>query len=177
MYLVSIYFDEKTNHRLKQYIEQVAEKTGNTFMIDGNVPPHITVGAFETKNAVQIRDVLEEALASRKQGKVQLVSVGTFQTSSIFISAVYNEYLHEMCKSICEVLESVDNTIIRRNYQPFHWLPHVTIGKTLSKEQQLFAFEELQGSFGMLEANVVKIGLSKTNPYMDIRVFDLLSNF
>lgn len=177
MYLVSIYFDEKTNHRLKQYIEQVAEKTGNTFMIDGNVPPHITVGAFETKNAIQIRDVLEEALASRKQGKVQLVSVGIFQTSSIFISAVYNEYLHEMCKSICEVLENVDNTIIRKNYQPFHWLPHVTIGKTLSKEQQLLAFEELQGSFGMLEANVVKIGLSKTNPYMDIRVFDLLSNF
>ena len=177
MYLVSIYFDEKTNHRLKQYIEQVAEKTGNTFMIDRNVPPHITVGAFETKNAVQIRDVLEEALAGRKQGKVQLVSVGTFQTSSVFISAVYNEYLHEMCKSICEVLESVDNTIIRKNYQQFHWLPHVTIGKTLSKEQLLFALEELQGSFGMLEANVVKIGLSKTNPYMDIRVFDLLSNF
>lgn len=168
MYLVSIYFDEKTNERLKSYIEQVAKKTGNTFMIDGKVPPHITVGAFETKNEIQAKAVLEETLANRKQGKVQLVSVGTFQTSSIFISAVYNEYLHEMCKSVCHALESVDNTVIRRNYQPFHWLPHVTIGKTLSREQQLAAFEELQHSFGPLEASVVKIGLSKTNPYMDI---------
>jgi 2'-5' RNA ligase len=103
-----------------------------------------------------------------------LVSVGAFQTSSIFISAVYNEYLHEMCKSVCHALENVDNTVIRRKYQPFHWLPHVTVGKTLSREQQLAAFEELQHSFGQLEASVVKIGLSKTNPYMDICTWKML---
>ena len=169
MYLVSIYFDEKTNERLKSYIEQVAKKTGNRFMIEGNVPPHITVGAFESKaSEEELVEALQTKLSGMKTGKVQLVSVGTFQTSSIFISAVYNEYLHEMCKSVCHALENVDNTVIRKNYQPFHWLPHVTIGKTLSREQQLAAFEELQHSFGPLEASVVKIGLSKTNPYMEI---------
>ena len=174
MYLVSIYFDEKTNQRLQQYIEQVAEKTGNTFMTDGKVPPHITVGAFETKySQAELEEVLRPMFEGVCMGKVQLVSVGTFQTSSIFISAVYNEYLHEMCKSVCRVLENVDNTVIRRNYQPFHWLPHVTIGKTLTREQQLIAFEELQKCFGPLEVNVVKIGLSKTNPYMDVFLYEL----
>ena len=174
MYLVSIYFDEKTNERLKSYIEQVAKKTGNRFMIEGNVPPHITVGAFESKaSEEELVEALQTKLSGMKTGKVQLVSVGTFQTSSIFISAVYNEYLHEMCKSVCHALENVDNTVIRRNYQPFHWLPHVTIGKTLSREQQLAAFEELQHSFGPLEASVVKIGLSKTNPYMDICTWEM----
>ena len=169
MYLISIYFDEKTNQRLKQYIEQVARKTGNTFMIDGNVPPHITVGAFETKaSCEELVAALNPVLRNIHKDSVQFVSVGTFQTSSIFLSAVYSEYLHEMCKSVCHALENEENTMIRRNYQPFQWLPHVTIGKTLSKEQQLLAFEELQSSFGMLEASVVKIGLSKTNPYMDI---------
>ncbi len=173
MYLVSIYFDEKTEERLKKYIEQVAEKTGNTFMIDGKVPPHITVGAFDTKNEADVIECLDKLLGTWKQGKVQLAAVGTFQTSSIYLSAVYNEYLHEMCKSVCEILENVDNTLIRRNYKPFQWLPHVTIGKTLSKEQQLLAFEELQHSFGMMEASVVRIGLSKTNPYKDIRVWNI----
>ena len=168
MYLVSLYFDEKTNQRLKQYIEQVAEKTGNTFMIDGNVPPHITVGAFETKNEAEAKASLEKAFENFESGQILLVSVGTFQTSSIFISAVYSEYLHNMCKAVCAVLEHVDKTVIRKNYQPFNWLPHVTIGKTLSKKQQLAAFEELQKSFGPLKACVVKIGLSKTNPYSDI---------
>lgn len=175
MYLVSIYFDEKTNERLKSYIEQVAKKTGNRFMIEGYVPPHITVGAFESKaSEEELVEALQTKLSGMKTGKVQLVSVGTFQTSSIFISAVYNEYLHEMCKSVCHALENVDNTVIRENYQPFHWLPHVTIGKTLSKEQQLAAFEELQHSFGPLETSVVKIGLSKTNPYMDICTWEMI---
>jgi 2'-5' RNA ligase len=172
MYLVSIYFDDKTNETIRKYIERVAEKTGNTFMIDGKVPPHITVGAFETKNEIQAKAVLEETLANRKQGKVQLVSVGTFQTSSIFISAVYNEYLHEMCKSVCHALENVDNTMIRKNYQPFHWLPHCTIAKQLSKEQMQQAFEVMQKQFAPLNGKVVRIGVAKTNPHRDIKVWE-----
>ena len=39
MYLVSIYFDENTNKKLQQYINKVAEQTGNTFMLDEKVPP------------------------------------------------------------------------------------------------------------------------------------------
>ena len=31
MYLVSAYFDEKTNMILQRYIDQIAEKTGNGF--------------------------------------------------------------------------------------------------------------------------------------------------
>ena len=168
MYLISIYFDEKTNQRIKEYMQQVAVKTGNTFMIDGNVPPHITVGAFETKNEEEVIAALEKVLQEQKPGKVQLVSVGTFQSSSIFLSAVYSEYLHELCKNVCEVLENVDNTLLRSNYKPFQWMPHVTIGKTLSKDQQKTAFEVLQNCFGPWEAMVLQIGLAKTNPYKDI---------
>ena len=63
--------------------------------------------------------------------------------------------------------------MIRKNYQPFHWMPHVTIGKTLTKEQQLAAIAEMQKSFGVMEAKVVKIGISKTNPYMDIFTWEM----
>ena len=58
MYLISIYFDEKTNRRIQQYIDKVAEKTGNAFMLDGQVPPHITISAFETQNEVAVIETL-----------------------------------------------------------------------------------------------------------------------
>ena len=45
MYLVSVYFDEKTDRKIRGYIEKIAEKTGNGFMVDNHVPPHITVGS------------------------------------------------------------------------------------------------------------------------------------
>lgn len=54
MYLVSIYFDEKTNKTIQGLIDKVARKTGNNFMIAGKVPPHITVSAFETKHEEEI---------------------------------------------------------------------------------------------------------------------------
>ena len=49
MYLVSIYFDEKTTSRIQGYITQVAKRSGNPFMIEKNVPPHLTISAFETR--------------------------------------------------------------------------------------------------------------------------------
>ena len=54
MYLISVYFDEKTNKNIQNLIAKVAKKTGNDFMIEGKVPPHITVSAFETKQEAEV---------------------------------------------------------------------------------------------------------------------------
>ena len=54
MYLVSIYFDEKTTSRMQGYITQVAKRSGNPFMIEKNVPPHLTISAFETRSEDQV---------------------------------------------------------------------------------------------------------------------------
>ena len=56
MYLISIYFDEKTENWIKKYIENVAVKTGNGFMLDNKVPPHITIASFVT-------DKIDEVIA------------------------------------------------------------------------------------------------------------------
>ena len=66
MYLVSIYFDEKTDQKIQQYIDKVAEKTGNTFMLDGQVPPHITVSAFETQNEVAVIEMISKHMPVNK---------------------------------------------------------------------------------------------------------------
>lgn len=39
MYLVSVYFDDKSNKIISDYINKIAQKTGNTFMTDNHVPP------------------------------------------------------------------------------------------------------------------------------------------
>ena len=49
MYLISLYFDEKIEKTIQQLIDKVAEKSGNKYMIEGRVPPHITISAFETE--------------------------------------------------------------------------------------------------------------------------------
>lgn len=173
MYLISLYFDEQTSQALQQYINLVAKKTGNTFMTDGKVPPHLTVSAMESTEEEKIVNGLRTLAGELKQGEVQLVSVGTFFPSVIFVSAVYSEYLHATAEMIEAYMCRVCNTKISTTYRPFHWVPHVTIGKKLSQEQMKIAFETLQHCFTTLDGRVVRIGLARTNPYrelMDVRL-------
>ena len=174
MYLISIYFDEKTNRKLQQYINKVAEQTGNTFMLDGNVPPHITISAFETIDEQAAIDTINRVVNKLQRGMLEWVSVGQFFPYVIFLSPVLNEYLHEMCVQIYRELEKTDGIKISPYYQPFHWLPHTTIGKTLSKEEMKVAFDVLQNNFSRFNGEVVRIGLARPNPHRDIASWALV---
>lgn len=172
MYLVSIYFDEKTNKKIQRYINQVAENTGNRFMIEGNVPPHITISAFETQDEKAAIDALERVVDRLQQGSITWASVGQFFPYVIFLAPVLNEYLHEMSQRVYAGLSALDGVKVSPYYRPFQWLPHATIGKTLSEEQMKEAFDVLQKSFGMFEGEVVNIGLAKPNPHRDIKIWE-----
>ena len=173
MYLISIYFDEKTTSKMQRYIDLVAEKTGNCFMIDGQVPPHLTLSAFETRNEEAALQALERIAKRLQSGLLTWASVGTFLPYVIFLQPVLNAYLHGMSEVVYEELSIISDVKINAFYQPFGWLPHATIGKTLTKEQMQGAFTILQENFGVFESAVTKIGLARTNPHRDIRVYSL----
>lgn len=168
MYLISAYFDEITNNRIQQYINQVAKKTGNTYMLDGKVPPHITISSFETDEIEQVIPLLEQSLCERRQGIIQWTSVSAFLPYVLYISPVLNDYLHGLSKECTACLQQVEGLRLSPYYQPFSWMPHTTIGKKLSKEEMQIAFEVMQHQFGPFEGTITRIGLAKTNPYEDI---------
>lgn len=173
MYLISIYFDEKTNRRIQQYIDKVAEKSGNTFMLDGNVPPHITISAFETQNEDMVLKVLDSLVHKLQKGSLTWASVGQFFPYVIYMTPVLNAYLHGMAEAIYDVLSNLEGVQVNTHYRPFQWLPHTTIAKKLSREQMQIAFKVLQNSFGTFDGEVVKIGLAKPNPHRDIAIWEL----
>ncbi len=173
MYLISVYFDEGTNNRIQQYMNQVAKKTGNTYMLDGNVPPHITISSFETDDISKVIPLLEENLSKVKQGIVKWTSVSAFLPYVLYIAPVLNHYLHELSEECTKCLQTVEGIRISPYYQPFSWMPHTTIGKKLTKEQMQIAFEVMQHQFGPFKGTITKIGIAKTNPYEDIIVLKL----
>ena len=173
MYLLSLYFDEKTDARIRQYINAVAKRTGNTYMPDGNVPPHITLSAFESKQESLVIERLNICLDSVQKGTIHFASVGAFFPNVIYLSPVLNAYLHQLSVSVYDAVKDVEDTLVRKCYQPFSWLPHATIGKKLSEDEMKIAFEVIQGSFGMFSGEVVGAGLAKTNPYKDVVMWEL----
>lgn len=173
MYLVSVYFDGKTNEKLQKLIDKVARETGNSFMLDNHVPPHITVAAVETKHEDRLLACMDSLVAKFETGDIKLVSVGSFSNQVIYVQPVLNAYLHEMAICLSTELGQIEDTICSPYYQPFSWMPHCTIAKQLSKEQQVQAFEVLQNTFVPMDGKVVRIGVAKTNPHRDIKVWEL----
>ena len=173
MHYISIYFDQETNRLLQNYINKVAQKSGNTFMTAQNIPPHITVSAFKTQNENEIISSLEERLKGWKSGTLQWVSVGIFLPYVIYLAPVLNEYLQELSISVYESIQQTKKAVISPFYRPMQWMPHTTIGKTLSKEQMQTAFQVLQENFGIFTGNAVQIGLARTNPYRNLAVINL----
>ena len=172
MYLISLYFDKKTENRIQSYINDVASKCGNMFMIDNKVPPHITISSFETLQESSVAEVLDSAISNMKQDKISWVTVGAFPTV-IFIQPVLKEYLHNLSSTIYERIEKISDTKVNKYYQPFHWLPHATIAKQLSEQEMRAAFDVLQKSFEMFEGEIVRIELAKKNPFRVIKSWEL----
>ena len=157
---------------MQRYINQVAEKTGNSFMIDNDVPPHLTVSSFETRDEKGAMVALERIANRLKQGEITWASVGQFFPYVIFMQPVLNSYLHQFSQIVYEELQKEDVNV-SPFYRPLQWLPHATIGKTLSQEEMKKAFEVMQTHFGVFDSTVVRIGLARTNPHRDIKIITL----
>ena len=172
MYLISVYFDKKTEERIQSYINDVANASANLFMIENEVPPHMTILAFETREEDCVTEMLNVAISKIKKDKIEWVTVGTFPTVT-FIQPVLNECLHNISTAIYDVIANVPNTKISKYYKPFSWLPHATIAKQLSEEEMRKAFDVLQKNFSTFEGEVVRIEFAKKNPYRVITSWEL----
>lgn len=174
MYLISLYFDEDTNKIFQRYINRIAEKTGNTFMTDNSVPPHLTVCQLEARNAEHLIPAMEKLRGNIKQGRLQFVSVGMLLPYVLYVTPVLNEYLLSMEEKVYNTFKGIDETEINRFYKPMSWLPHVTLGKKLSKEEMLLAIEIMQNNFITFYGTVTELGLARVNPHEDVVRFKLI---
>lgn len=173
MYLISVYFDDKSNKQLQRYCKLIAEKTGNTFMTEHKVPPHMTIAAIEARNVELLCPAFESLNGRTGLGQIQFVSIGLFLPYVMYVTPVLNAYLFDLQKSIYETIRDIPETTVGRFYQPHSWLPHVTLGKMLDKQQMLTACKVMQEQFVPFTADITEIGLATVNPHRDVRRFSL----
>lgn len=175
MYLISAYFDENTNKILKHLQQRIADKTGNDFMIRNNVMPHLTISAIEARNVDVLIKVCREKLQPLDEkgvvninNTINIVSVGQLFPRVIYAAPVLNEYMMNLSISIYNEFATIPETNISKFYQPYSWMPHITLGKCLDKEQMRQAFGVLQDLFMPIDGRITKIGLSTVNPYREV---------
>ena len=108
-----------------------------------------------------------------KGGEVDFVTVGQLFPYVIYAAPVLNAYLQELSEKVHSCFKDLEGVSMSRYYLPGSWLPHVTIGKTLDKQQMRLAFEALQESFAPFTGRVTAMGLASVNPHTDVSVIEL----
>ncbi len=61
---------------MQRFIEWIAGRTGNSFMTDNHVPPHLTISSVEARSAEALLSHAENLRGQLSQGAVYFVSVG-----------------------------------------------------------------------------------------------------
>lgn len=170
MYLISAYFDEHVTKGLQRLIDNIAKETGNTYMIENNVPPHLTISSFETRKPDNLK---EEFMKLNKigAGEINIFSIGQFLPYVMYATPVLDEYLMHLSNEVYDIFSAREDVTINRCYKPYNWFPHITLGKKLEKEQMIMAMRVLQTHFIPIKGKIVRLGLSQTNPHKDIIQF------
>ncbi|MDO4616791.1 MAG: 2'-5' RNA ligase family protein [Lachnospiraceae bacterium] len=174
MYLISAYFDDKTRKVLQRYMDAIAKKTGNDYMITHQVPPHLTIAAIEAKNSEVLLPGFRQVSEKITEGSITIVSVGMLLPYVLYAAPVLNEYLQNLSACIAEVYANVPEVSLNRYYRPMQWLPHITLGKQLTQKQMQAAVEIMQRQFTALEGKVTSIGLAEVNPHRDVETIRLV---
>lgn len=163
MYLVSLYFDEQTNEYLKHLMKQVYKKIGNDSMMD--IPAHLTLASFHDEEQ-QALESFYKIIA--KPLELEFVSIGFFLPSVLYVQPLLSKELEELMNEVHGHIQKGSD-----KYQPYHWIPHITLCKYLKNSQLSSCLEAVQNEFKPFKGKVTKIGLATTNPYRDICVLEI----
>ena len=154
-YAVTLYFDDKTSEQIRDLTKNLSDVTGNDYMIQNDVPPHLTLGMFHVGQADVDKlkrlfvEFVERAQAEVLCGKNFEISFGAFEDfvgKVIFVKIEKDKKLMEANRLLhdlfCPHFEAGDN----RNYLPENWYPHITLGFKLTGEQFEKGLEFLKGT-------------------------------
>lgn len=170
-YVVSLYFDDETDNWLRELIQKIANKTGKHYMDTNNIPPHITVAMIKSEDCNNLTNKLDKIVADMTSGEIEIVSVGIFKTSVVFLQPVLNRYLYDVSTRI-NALVPFEQASANR-YMPFQWMPHITIAKRLTDKEQIETIRLLQAEHIQRKGIACNVRLAVTKPYSVIRLWKL----
>ena len=178
-YAVSLHFSQKVNEIVISTSQAIADKTGNSFMIENKIPPHITIGAFhaareeEAKLLQLVEDFARGQKAGHKAVTVQFSEVGNFNGKVLFLQPEKNNFLSEINKKLHTLLLPEFEKAENGYYLPDIWFPHTTLATRLN-QSQFSAAEKVAKQITLpLEAAIEELAVYQCSPFLELKKYKL----
>ena len=173
-YAIVLYFNKAMEDKINSFIYKIANETGNKYMVDNNIPPHITISLFKYDEEIDtIINIVENNISKFIKNKIGIASIGIFNPNVLFLSPMMNDYLIGSNKNINKIIKINDNVLLDKNYVGNQWIPHISLAVKLNKEELVDGIRTLTEYFEELEIETNRIGLVECNPYMNIKIWEI----
>ena len=155
-------------------MRDIAAVTGNNYMLDNSVPPHLSLGLFHAKEEkagemVKLFEQFAEVLKSEDSNlSLNFNGPNNFADKVIYLSVVRDEHLMKLNRDLHQLFlphfEAGDN----RNYLPENWVPHIALAVKLGNQQFEKGFEVAKSFPLPKSARITSATLAKCNPYNEV---------
>lgn len=172
-YAIVLYFDDTTNKIIGNMIERIATLSGNSYMLDINIPPHVTLGCFFSDEQANLHERVESYVKSVSPFEMTFNTIGAFEPYVLFASPVKDECLTQLNDSLYKLLLNDYEPAENANYLPDRWMPHCSLAVRLDAEQFAKA-KAIESEIDLpFTAQVTKIALAKCNPYNEVATWEI----
>ena len=174
-YAVSLHFSQKVNDIVISTLQAIADETGNRFMIENKIPPHITIGAFHAarEEEAKLLQLVEEFAQGQKAGSVQFSKIGDFNGKVLFLQPEKNLFLSKINNALHSLLLPEFEKAENGYYLPDIWFPHTTLATRLN-QSQFSAAEEIAKKISLpLEAPIEELAVYQCSPFLELKKFGL----
>lgn len=173
-YAVSLHFSQKVNDIVISTLQAIADKTGNRFMIENKIPPHITIGAFHAaREEAKLLQLVEEFAQGQKAGTVQFSEVGDFNGKVLFLKPEKNLFLSKINKELHTLLLPEFEKAENGYYLPDIWFPHTTLATRLN-QNEFSAAKEIAKQISLpLEADIEELAVYQCSPFLELKKYSL----
>ena len=168
-YAVTLEFDQETENKIQEMIDEVARVTGCDYMKQSKIPPHVTVSALVSDNEETLLSEMESIAETMTKDFIWFANIGVFNPYVIYLGPVMNEFLQNTCRTINERLLKYAEVGNRGRYLPNQWVPHAAIVYKLTPEAIIEAFNIVQKKFNAFGATAEKIVLARAEPYEELK--------
>ena len=174
-YAVSLHFGREVNEIIYSAMTSIADQTGNRFMIENKVPPHITIGAFHAArdDEGKLLQLVEDFAGEQEAGAVQFCEVGNFNNKVLFLRPEKNSFLTKINAELHNLLLPIFSKAENGYYLPDIWFPHTTLATGLNPSQ----FEKARETAGEitlpLEAAIGELAGYQCSPFEELQKYIL----
>ena len=178
-YAVTLYFDSQINELIEKAMRDIAAATGNNYMLDNSVPPHLSLGLFHAEEEkegemAKLFEEFAEGLKSRDAGlSLKFNGPDNFADKVIYLSVVRDEPLMKLNRDLHQLFlphfEEGDN----RNYLPENWVPHIALAVKLSGSQFEKGFAVAKNFPLPKSAKITLATLARCNPYNEVMKYTI----